>query len=142
MLVAAGVLWGTGGLLGRLLAELSGLSPLAVAAVRLGLGGVLLVSYVAVTGGSRPCGRAAWRRICATGLLAASFQVSYFTAVTLTGGQLRHVGHHRLRSGAGACWCVGAARATASCAGSCSRCSVWGCWSGRPASMRVQAECS
>ena len=85
LLVAAGVLWGTGGLLGRLLAELSGLSPLAVAAVRLGLGGVLLVSYVAVTGGSRPCGRAAWRRIWATGLLAASFQVSYFTAVTLTG---------------------------------------------------------
>jgi len=84
-LVAAGVLWGTGGLLGRLLAELSGLSPLAVAAVRLGLGGVLLVSYAAVTGGGRPCGRAAWRRICATGLLAASFQVSYFTAVTLTG---------------------------------------------------------
>lgn len=85
LLVAAGVLWGTGGLLGRLLAELSGLSPLAVAAVRLGLGGALLVSYVAVTGGSRPRGRAAWRRICATGLLAASFQVSYFTAVTLTG---------------------------------------------------------
>ena len=85
LLVAAGVLWGTGGLLGRLLAELSGLSPLAVAAVRLGLGGVGLVSYVAVTGGRRPRGRAAWRRIWATGLLAASFQVSYFTAVTLTG---------------------------------------------------------
>ena len=85
LLVAAGVLWGTGGLLGRLLAELSGLSPLAVAAVRLGLGGVGLVSYVAVIGGRRPRGRAAWRRIWATGLLAASFQVSYFTAVTLTG---------------------------------------------------------
>jgi drug/metabolite transporter, DME family len=85
LLVAAGVLWGTGGLLGRLLAELSGLSPLAVAAVRLGLGGVLLVSYVVVSGGRRPRGRAAWRRIWATGLLAALFQVSYFTAVTLTG---------------------------------------------------------
>jgi drug/metabolite transporter, DME family len=85
LLVAAGVLWGTGGLLGRLLAELSGLSPLAVAAVRLGLGGVMLVSYAAVTGGRRPYGRAAWRRIWVTGLLAASFQVSYFTAVTLTG---------------------------------------------------------
>ena len=57
LLVAAGVLWGTGGLLGRLLAELSGLSPLAVAAVRLGLGGVGLVSYVAVIGGRRPRGR-------------------------------------------------------------------------------------
>ena len=85
LLVAAGVLWGTGGLLGRLLAELSGLSPLAVAAVRLGLGGVLLVSYVVLSGGRRPRGRAAWRRIWATGLLAALFQVSYFTAVTLTG---------------------------------------------------------
>lgn len=85
LLVAAGVLWGTGGLLGRLLAELSGLSPMAVAAVRLGLGGVLLVLYAAVTGGRRPCGRAAWRRIWVTGLLAALFQVSYFTAVTLAG---------------------------------------------------------
>jgi DME family drug/metabolite transporter len=85
LLVAAGVLWGTGGLLGRLLAELSGLSPLAVAAVRLGLGGVLLVSYVVLSGGRRPRGRAAWRRIWATGLLAALFQVTYFTAVTLTG---------------------------------------------------------
>jgi drug/metabolite transporter, DME family len=85
LLVAAGVLWGTGGLLGRLLAELSGWSPLAVAAVRLGLGGVLLVVYVAATGGRVPRGRTAWRRIWATGLLAALFQVSYFTAVTLTG---------------------------------------------------------
>lgn len=84
MLVLAGVLWGTGGLLGQLLAESSGLTPLAVAALRLAAGGGLIVAYLWVTGRRRPRSRAAWRRIGATGLLAATFQASYFTAVTLT----------------------------------------------------------
>ncbi len=84
MLVVAGVLWGTGGLLGQLLADSAGLSPLAVAALRLAVGGGLIVAYLRVTGRPLPWSRAAWLRIGATGLLAATFQASYFTAVTLT----------------------------------------------------------
>jgi drug/metabolite transporter, DME family len=84
MLVVAGVLWGTGGLLGQLLANSAGLSPLAVAALRLGVGGGLILACLLVTGRPLPRSRAAWLRIGATGMLAATFQASYFTAVTLT----------------------------------------------------------
>jgi DME family drug/metabolite transporter len=84
MLVVAGVLWGTGGLLGQLLANSAGLSPLAVAALRLAVGGGLILAWLRVTGRPLPRSRAAWLRIVATGLLAATFQASYFTAVTLT----------------------------------------------------------
>ncbi len=84
MLAAAGVLWGTGGLLGRLLSESAGLSPLAVATLRLSVGGALLVAYLMITGRRLPRGRRAWRRIGATGLLAATFQGCYFTAVSMT----------------------------------------------------------
>ncbi|GAA1288399.1 EamA family transporter [Pseudonocardia aurantiaca] len=83
-LIVAGVLWGTGGLLGSLFGAAAGLSPLAVATYRLGVGGLLIVGYLLVNGSVLPRGGAAWRRIAATGLLAALFQVSYFTAVSLT----------------------------------------------------------
>jgi DME family drug/metabolite transporter len=83
-LVVAGVLWGTGGLLGSLFGAAAGLSPLAVGAYRLSVGGLLIVGYLLVTGGALPRSRAAWRRIAVTGLLAALFQASYFTAVALT----------------------------------------------------------
>jgi DME family drug/metabolite transporter len=84
MLVVAGVLWGTGGLLGQLLANSAGLSPLAVAALRLSVGGGLILACLRVTGRPLPRSRAAWLRIVATGLLAATFQASYFTAVAMT----------------------------------------------------------
>ena len=48
LLVVAGVAWGTGGLLGSLLGHATGLSPLAVAAYRLGLGGLLILLAVGV----------------------------------------------------------------------------------------------
>jgi drug/metabolite transporter, DME family len=83
-LVIAGVLWGTGGLLGRLLAERTGLSALAVAGYRLAVGGALLLVPLLLSG-RRPRGRAAWRRIAAVAALAALFQAGYFTAVSLTG---------------------------------------------------------
>ena len=83
-LVASGLLWGTGGLLGRLLADASGLSPLAVATYRLVVGGLLIVGYLRAIGRPLPRSGAAWRRIAATGVLAAFFQACYFTAVTLT----------------------------------------------------------
>jgi drug/metabolite transporter, DME family len=93
-LVLAGVAWGTGGLLGRLLGRETGLAPLAVAAYRLGVGGLLVLAVVAVMAlaarGRRPLlgapghRRAALRRVGAVAGLAAVFQACYFTAVSLT----------------------------------------------------------
>ena len=95
LLVLAGIAWGTGGLLGSLLGRETGLSPLAVAAYRLGLGGLLVLIAVgghrarraavtvhsSVAPGHR---RAALRRIGVLAVLAAAFQACYFTAVSLT----------------------------------------------------------
>jgi DME family drug/metabolite transporter len=109
LLLAAGVLWGTGGLLGTLLAAATGLSPLGVAGYRLLTGGGLLLAGLLVLrhpglrrlglrrsglrrsglrrSGLRrfdPGGRAARRRTAVTALLAAVFQAGYFAAVALT----------------------------------------------------------
>lgn len=83
-LVMAGVLWGTGGLLGHVLADATGLSALAVGTYRLAIGGLSMLGFLLVTGRPLPRGGAAWRRIAAMGALAATFQASYFTAVSLT----------------------------------------------------------
>jgi drug/metabolite transporter, DME family len=83
-LVAAGLLWGTGGLTGTLLSRSAGLSALPVAAYRLSTGGALITVFLVVTGRRRPAGRAAWTRISAIAGLAAVFQGCYFTAVSLT----------------------------------------------------------
>ncbi|MHA6629269.1 DMT family transporter [Pseudonocardia sichuanensis] len=83
-LVLAGVLWGSGGLLGRLFGDAAGLSSLAVATYRLAVGGLLILGFLLVRGSALPRSRAAWARIAATGALAALFQVAYFTAVSLT----------------------------------------------------------
>jgi DME family drug/metabolite transporter len=83
-LVTSGLLWGTGGLTGSLLAREAGLSAIAIAAFRLTAGGLLIVVFLTVTGRRWPAGRAAWRRIIVTGLLAALYQSCYFTAVALT----------------------------------------------------------
>ena len=82
-LVLAGVLWGTGGLTGSLLARRAGLDPLAVAAYRLGAGGLLIVAFRALARRPVPRGRPAWTRIVVVGLLAAVFQAAYFAAVAL-----------------------------------------------------------
>lgn len=50
-LVAAGVLWGTGGLLGALVQHRTGLAPIAVATYRLGVGGAALLAFPAATTG-------------------------------------------------------------------------------------------
>jgi drug/metabolite transporter, DME family len=83
-LVLAGLLWGTGGLTGTLLSRAAGLSPLSVAAVRLLVGGALIVVFRVIPGRRWPSGRAAWTRIAVTGLLAATFQAAYFSSVSLT----------------------------------------------------------
>ncbi|RZQ59978.1 DMT family transporter [Amycolatopsis suaedae] len=84
-LVAAGVLWGTGGIAGSLLAQRAGLHPQPVAAYRLLVAGGCGVLFLAVTGGARlPRTRAAAVRLVVAGALLALFQTSYFAAVTLT----------------------------------------------------------
>lgn len=83
-LTAAGILWGTGGVTGTLLGRVGGASPLAVAAYRLSIGGVLLVAVLLLSGRGLPTGRAAWRRIITFGALAALYQACYFVAVSLT----------------------------------------------------------
>lgn len=103
LLVLAGLLAGTGGLLGTLLAAATGLSPLAVAGYRLLTGGLLLVGGLLAARGvrgvlrvaddghrgerSRPpwrWGRAAWRRVAAIAGLVAGIQAGYFAAVATT----------------------------------------------------------
>ena len=83
-LVLSGLLWGTGGLTGTLLRNATGLSPVAVAAYRLTVGGALIVLFLLVTGRRLPRGRRPWTRIGVIGLLAAEFQASYFASVALT----------------------------------------------------------
>lgn len=83
LLCTAGVLWGFGGVLGSALAERSGLVPSLVAAGRLGLGGLFLLTYLAVTGVSFPRGRTAWARIGVLALLSAVFQSCYFASIAI-----------------------------------------------------------
>ncbi|WP_222649176.1 MULTISPECIES: DMT family transporter [unclassified Rhodococcus (in: high G+C Gram-positive bacteria)] len=85
LLVVAAVLWGTGGVLGTALGRSADLPSTAVAAYRLGLGGLMLLAVVAATGGVLPRGRPVWRRIAVIGTLAAVFQGAYFAA-TITAG--------------------------------------------------------
>jgi len=82
----AGVLWGTGGLVGSLLTSRAGLHPVAVAAYRLILGGVLITGYALVSGRLRAVrpGRAPLTRVAGTGVLLAVFQAAYFAAVAAT----------------------------------------------------------
>ncbi|MGW5719025.1 DMT family transporter [Amycolatopsis sp. NPDC003865] len=83
-LVLAGVLWGTGGLAGSLLAQLAGLHPLAVAAYRLLVGGGIATLAVLLKGGALPRTAPAARRLLAVGGLFALFQASYFAAVAFS----------------------------------------------------------
>lgn len=85
-LVLAGVLWGTGGLAGSLLASRAGLHPLSVAAYRLLIGGLIATGYLWLTGGLRGFPRTPQvrRRLLAVGGLFALFQTSYFASVSLS----------------------------------------------------------
>jgi DME family drug/metabolite transporter len=83
-LVLAGVLWGTGGLTGSLLQDQTGLHPLAVAAYRLLIGGVLATIAIGGHLTRSPRTRTAVRRLFAAGVLLAIFQASYFGSVAMT----------------------------------------------------------
>ncbi|WP_433197160.1 DMT family transporter [Nocardia sp. CA-107356] len=80
-LVGAGLLAGTGGLLGTLLHRATGLSPVSVATCRLAVGGLLLIAVLAVTRRPWPRDIVAWRRIGAVAVLSAVVQASFFGAV-------------------------------------------------------------
>lgn len=91
--VAAGVLWGTGGLSGALLGRLTELHPLAIATYRLAGGGLTVVAVLALASragapawvrGVARTGRAGLARVLAVGLLTASYQACYFAAVSVT----------------------------------------------------------
>jgi drug/metabolite transporter, DME family len=82
--IAAGLLWGTGGLTGTLLSRVAGLPAMLVAAGRLVVGGALILALLAATGRRPPAGRPAWTRIALVGVLAAQYQSCYFTAVWLS----------------------------------------------------------
>ncbi|WP_202797057.1 DMT family transporter [Kribbella flavida] len=86
LLVLAGVLWGTGGLAGSILASSTGLTPVAVAEYRLLTGGALITGYALVTRrlAGAPRGPEALFRIATVGLLLACFQAAYFAAVAAT----------------------------------------------------------
>jgi DME family drug/metabolite transporter len=83
-LVLSGFLWGTGGLIGTLFGQATGLSAMSVAACRLLAGGGLIVAFLTLTGRRWPAGRAAWTRIAVNGVLSALFQGCYFAAISLT----------------------------------------------------------
>ncbi|NIJ11193.1 DME family drug/metabolite transporter [Saccharomonospora amisosensis] len=97
-LLVAGVLWGTGGLAGSVLATKADLHPLAVASYRLLLGGGFAVVLLWLTGGLRTFPRTyprtyprtfprtgtVARRLLTAGALLALFQACYFASVTLT----------------------------------------------------------
>ncbi|MDN4474895.1 EamA family transporter [Demequina sp. SYSU T00192] len=85
--VVAATLWGTGGLLGTLLAERSDVPPASVAMWRMLIAGVVLTAWLAArrSVGLRRLDRAAVVRIVATGALTAVFEVLYFTGIALAG---------------------------------------------------------
>ena len=83
-LVVSGVMLGTGGPIGRLLGQETGLSPVAVAGYRLAAGGALILVVLAVTSSRPPRGRVAWTRVGVVGTLAAGYQVCFFASASVT----------------------------------------------------------
>nr|WP_245646128.1 EamA family transporter [Nocardiopsis trehalosi] len=86
LLLAAGVLWGTGGIAGHLLQADAGLSAPAVAAYRLLVGGALIAAVAAATGRLRALRRPTRpvvRRLAVNAALHAVFQLLYFASLAL-----------------------------------------------------------
>ncbi|MBX9246966.1 hypothetical protein ICW40_19425, partial [Actinotalea ferrariae] len=87
LVVLGAVLWGTGGLAGAALTD-EGLSPAAVAAVRLGAGGLVLVTVLAAARALPSLGvlrdPAVARRLVVVAALLAGYQACYFAAIALS----------------------------------------------------------
>lgn len=87
LVVLGAVLWGTGGLAGAALTD-EGLSPAAVATVRLGAGGLALLAVLVVVR-SLPSStvlrdRAVVVRLVVVAALLAAYQACYFSAISLS----------------------------------------------------------
>jgi DME family drug/metabolite transporter len=82
--VAAGLLWGTGGLTGALLGQVAELHPLAIATYRLAGGGLSLLAVLACAGRLPRLPRRALPRVLTVGALTGMYQACYFAAVALT----------------------------------------------------------
>jgi drug/metabolite transporter, DME family len=83
-LVASGLLFGAGAPIAGLLIRTAGLSPVAVAAYRLAVGGMLIAAFLTCLGNRFPRGRAAWTRIAVMAALSAGCQACYFVAATFS----------------------------------------------------------
>lgn len=81
----AATLWGTGGVLGTVLADEGAVPPASVAMWRMLIAGVVLTGWVLLRGGIGHLDRAARTRILLTGALTAIFEVLYFTGISLAG---------------------------------------------------------
>jgi drug/metabolite transporter (DMT)-like permease len=101
-LVAAGVLLGTGGFLGTLLARATGLTPTAVAVYRLGVGGLVLIAVLAAVRRPLPRGRQAIRRLLAVGALALGLAGLLLPRGVVDLGQPGHAHRHRVHARPGA----------------------------------------
>lgn len=89
--LAGGLLWGTGGVSGTLLARLAHLEPLAAASYRLAGGGLSMLVLLACTGTLRWPSRAACRRVLVLAGLAALYQAAYFVSMAMVGVSLSTV---------------------------------------------------
>jgi drug/metabolite transporter, DME family len=83
-LVAASLLWGTGGLAGALLGRAAALPPLGVASYRLAGGGLTVLAVLAVSRRLSRLSRAGLTRVLLVGLLTGGYQACYFLSVALT----------------------------------------------------------
>ncbi len=83
LVLAAAVLWGTSGTAQELAP--AGSTPLMIGGVRVGLGGLALVASAAVRGELLPARGFLRPVILLAGVMQVVFNVSYFTALSLTG---------------------------------------------------------
>lgn len=83
--ILAAVLWGTGGTAQALAPGAA--DPLSVGVVKIGIGGAAMLAFSALSGGWAKGASAKWRPfpVIACALLVASYQVLFFTGITLTG---------------------------------------------------------
>jgi len=83
--ILAAVLWGTGGTAQALAPGAA--DPLSVGVVKIGIGGTAMLVFAALSGGWAAGKSARWRPlpVLACALLVASYQVLFFTGITLTG---------------------------------------------------------
>ncbi len=83
--ILAAVLWGTGGTAQALAPGTA--DPLSVGVLKIGIGGTAMLLFAALTGGRAKGASARWRPlpVLACAVLVASYQVLFFTGITLTG---------------------------------------------------------